>query len=95
VLLIDAQGTSEIAATVAQTALRRPISRDDGTLNAEVPESFFVFQDALQVHANKLVALSSDPSTPPNAIAREFGALTEACVSCHALYLEPHDENQN
>jgi hypothetical protein len=87
VLLLDPEGSTEFASSLASTAFARPIARNDDTLNALLPERFFTLQDALRMRAKNLAELAGDPKTPPKALAHSFGMLMETCVSCHSVYL--------
>lgn len=88
VLFVDGQSTHDLAQVLASEPLfSRPIDSGDSTVNALLPDKFFVLQDAFAKRARQLLATSSHHPRDAAAIARAFGALTETCVACHSVYL--------
>jgi cytochrome c556 len=86
VLMLEYDLTQALAGAMAdEPKLGRPAPGETGTLNALLPNQFFVQQDALAASAK---ALSEAASKRDDArIAAAFGEVAKACVSCHSAYL--------
>jgi hypothetical protein len=68
--------------------LGRPAAGDVESLNALLPDAFFVHQDQLSQRAKALAAAAK--AKDDGSLVKAFGSLTETCVGCHAAYL--HDD---
>jgi len=81
--------TEELARLLAEEPkLGRPGPGDKDSLNALLPDAFFVHQDQLTERARSLADAAKAKDV--QGLAKAFGSLTETCVGCHAAYL--HDE---
>jgi hypothetical protein len=88
VLLLQYDDAAELAQLLAdEPKLGRAAPGDVDSLNALLPESFFVFQDQLRERA-KALALAAR-ARADSAFVKAFGAVAETCVGCHSSYL--HD----
>lgn len=61
-----------------------PSSGDASELNTALPERFFAQDRQMRVWAGALA--SAAEKLDPFAVATAYGQLSEACVSCHAVY---------
>jgi cytochrome c556 len=68
----------------ADASWSRPLTADATELNSLLPEKFFVHQDELRAGAAKLAAAAARMSALE--VADAYGTVSEACVSCHAVY---------
>jgi len=87
VTLLDHQAAKAAADRIgAAPALTRPKAGGVGDPGIALPERFFLLQDEARTHAHALgeAARRRDDA----ALASHLGALTSACVSCHAIWLE-------
>lgn len=81
--------SEELARMLAdEPKLGRPAAGDRESLNALLPEAFFLHQDQLSERARVLAEAAK--ARDDKGLVKAFGALTETCVGCHAAYL--HDE---
>ena len=88
VLFLDRETTQRLAGELAaEPRLTRPIAGGEDDLNASLPERFFVLQDELRSRALGLV--ESSKRQDDAALAARLGELTQTCVACHSVYLEP------
>jgi cytochrome c556 len=88
VLFLDREVAAEIADTIVEEPhLSRPLSKDASELNSHLPSSYFDYQDQLIDSAKKLSAIAKDPAQPGEALANQFGVMTQICVRCHQTYL--------
>lgn len=71
----------------AEPRIVRPIAEGQDDLNAQLPERFFVLQDALQLRAKDLVTAAAKKDDA--SMAKSFGQFVEICVNCHSAYLHP------
>jgi hypothetical protein len=69
---------------VASTAVSRPLTGDATELNTMLPTRFFDLQDELVARARTLASAARQHD--PGATASAYAALSETCVSCHAVY---------
>jgi cytochrome c556 len=87
-LLLDGEGVGQLAEVIAlEPRLSRPSAPSENTLNAMVPEEFYVLQDELARNANVLVAVASSVDPDPTVMANAYGALATTCVKCHAQFM--------
>ena len=68
----------------AEPRLVRPRAGALDELNSALPERFFVFQDSLRDRAKALAAAAEQRDDV--GLAKSFGELVEACVSCHSSF---------
>ena len=88
VVLLQYDAAAELAQLLAdEPKLGRAAPGDRESLNALLPESFFVYQDQLRERAKVLAAAAR--AKDDSAFVKAFGAVAETCVGCHASYL--HD----
>jgi hypothetical protein len=88
VILLQYDDAAELAQLLAdEPKLGRAAAGDLESLNALLPESFFVFQNQLSERAKALAAAAR--AKDDSAFVKAFGAVAETCVGCHASYL--HD----
>jgi hypothetical protein len=86
VVKLDWNATRELAEEVAaEPRLARPSEMDATQLNSQLPERFFVLQDALRDQAQALARAAE--GRDPRKLADAWSALSGACVSCHEAYL--------
>jgi hypothetical protein len=86
VVKLDWNATQELAAELAaEPRLARPSEMDATQLNSQLPERFFVLQDALR--ENALALSRAAQSRDPRQLAQAWSALSGTCVSCHEAYL--------
>jgi hypothetical protein len=91
VLLLQYDDAFELAQLLAdEPTLGRAAPGDQESLNALLPEAFFVYQDELRQRA-KALALAAR-AKDDSAFVKAFGAVAETCVGCHSSYL--HDPLQ-
>jgi hypothetical protein len=86
VILLEREVVATAAAAIAsEPGLARPLPRDTTSLNAMLPERFFVHQEELKRGARQLAgdARAGDDET----LAATFGQLVSTCVRCHSAYL--------
>ena len=87
VLLLKRETGKSIADELAaEPRLVRPLPGSRDELNASLPERFFVFQDALRLRAKELSTTATQGDEA--RLATAYGQLVQACVSCHAAFLE-------
>ena len=87
VLLLDHERTKEVATQIAaEPRLAPPTQGAAEELNSLVPPRFFELQDELAQRARALASAASKGDA--EGVARAYGAVTETCVRCHAVYLE-------
>ncbi len=87
-LMLDRRTAAETTrAILAEPRLARPITQDASELNAGLPTAFFELQDRFVAAAEHLNEVAERPDSSPHNLAEAFGALTQTCVSCHAVYL--------
>ncbi len=85
VTLLERDVVKAIATDIAEEprlVRPRPDARDE--LNSALPERFFVLQDALRLRARELAEGAGKKDDV--GLARSFGQLVEACVTCHSAY---------
>jgi hypothetical protein len=88
VVLLQYEQAEELAQLLAdEPQLGRPMPGDTDSLNALLPEAFFVHQAELAKRAKVLAAAAH--AKDDAALVRAFGSLAETCVGCHSAYL--HD----
>jgi len=88
VVLLQYAQAEELAQLLAdEPKLGRPAPGDVDSLNALLPEAFFVYQDQLAERAKVLGQAAHAKNDA--ALVKAFGALAETCVGCHSTYL--HD----
>jgi cytochrome c556 len=90
-LFLDYEGVDSAAADIiGEPQLPRPSPNEQDTLNARLPEHFFILQDQLVARAREL--RSAAASHDGNLLAAAYGALSQTCVACHSAYLHenPH-----
>lgn len=61
-----------------------PLKGDASELNSLLPERFFAQDRQMRVWAGALATAAE--RMDPFAVANSYGQLSEACVSCHAIY---------
>jgi len=87
VLLLQYGLVEELAKKLAEEpTLGRPAKGEKGTLNAMLPEAFFVHQDELRESARHLQASAKEQDQP--GLATSFGEVARSCIGCHAVYLQ-------
>jgi cytochrome c556 len=87
VMVLDYPKIAEGSERIASDAnLSRPLTGDATELNSALPEKFFVHQDEVRAQARALA--NATQTLDPYRIAAAYGRLSEACVSCHAVYRE-------
>jgi hypothetical protein len=85
VVALDLQRAGELGGRIAADAdLARPVSDDATHMNALLPAGFFELQDQLRYRAGLLAAASLKGDA--GEVSRAYGALSETCVACHAVY---------
>jgi hypothetical protein len=87
VLVLDYESVAAVARRIAdEPRIGRPppTASPDALLNARLPDVFYLVQDELETRARALSEVAERQS--PNAMAAAYGALTESCVRCHAVY---------
>ena len=88
VILLQYDQAEQLAELLAnEPKLGRPTPGDTESLNALLPESFFVYQSQLGERAKLLGKAAREKDDA--ALVKAFGALAETCVGCHSSYL--HD----
>jgi hypothetical protein len=88
VILLQYDQAEQLAELLAnEPKLGRPTPGDKDSLNALLPESFFVHQHQLGERAKLLAKAAREQDDA--GLVKAFGALTETCVGCHSSYL--HD----
>jgi hypothetical protein len=89
VVLLDYEVVQLLAERmVEEPVLGRPLPGDDKSLNAMLPKSFFVHQDALS-EATRALAKAARQKDDQKLAETYFG-VAQSCVDCHSAYL--HDE---
>lgn len=73
---------------VDEPVLGRPVPGDEQSLNARLPKSFFVHQDAMS-NATRALAAAANQTDDAKLVAA-YDELAKSCVNCHSAYL--HDE---
>jgi hypothetical protein len=87
VVLLDQARAAQLAERIAsEPMLSRPT--EPSQLNAELPERFFVLQDALRADAARLAAAARAGDF--EQLSKMYSQVTQTCVTCHAAYL--HDQ---
>lgn len=71
---------------LAEPTLARPLNGDATMLNALLPERLFELQDALTAATETLQQAASRRDS--SALSAAFSNVSQACVSCHAVYLQ-------
>lgn len=89
VVLLDYEVVRLLAARmVDEPVLGRPAPGDDKSINALLPKSFFVHQDALGSATRALAQAAS--GTDDAKLVAAYNDVAQSCVGCHSAYL--HDE---
>lgn len=89
VVLLDYEVVRVLASRmIEEPVLGRPIPGDDKSLNALLPKSFFVHQDALSSATRALAEAAR--GTDDAKLASAYNEVARSCVNCHSAYL--HDE---
>lgn len=71
-----------------EPSLARALPGDDElTVNSQLPEQFFRFQDELKARARVLADTAEGANEA--GLGRAFSDLTQTCMACHAAYLKP------
>ncbi len=83
VLFLDYDGIKRSGATIARNA--SPLDRHAIELEPHV--FFFTMQNQLKARALNLVEAAS--AQDGQNVSKAFGQLSETCVHCHIVYLEP------
>jgi len=88
VVLLTREVARDTATRIAtEPRLAKPDQSEDDTLNRALPPRFFVLQDELRDRAQKLADVAK--SGTDQQIGAAFSKLTETCISCHSVYLNP------
>jgi hypothetical protein len=88
VVLLQYEQAEQLAEMLAnEPKLGRPVPGDTESLNALLPESFFLHQSQLGERAKLLAKAAREKDDA--GLVKAFGALAETCVGCHSSYL--HD----
>lgn len=88
VVLLDYEVVRLLAARmIREPVLGRPSKSDTSSLNAMLPLSFFVHQDAL-VASTRGLAAAAELKDDQNLVTA-FNEVSRTCVGCHSAYL--HD----
>lgn len=87
VLLLDRAAVHELADDIASSPRLARTDPAAGDLNSLLPPRFFDLQEDLRTRAQELAraAKSGDDA----ALAKAYGRLSETCVACHSVYLDP------
>ncbi|HEX6244279.1 MAG TPA: cytochrome c [Polyangiales bacterium] len=100
VVLLQYEEAEELADLLAhEPKLGRPTPGDTDSLNALLPEAFFIHQAQLRERAALLAEAAR--ARDDAGLVKAFGALAETCVGCHSSYLNDplnavpdHDEDE-
>jgi hypothetical protein len=88
VVLLTREVARDAATRIAtEPRMAKPEQSDEDSLNRALPPRFFVLQDELRDRAQK-VADAAKTGTDQQ-IGAAFAKLTETCISCHSVYLNP------
>ncbi len=89
VTLLQRERAHAIAVEIAaEPRLTRPMPGEEGgDLNAALPNQFFELQDELRQKAKAVADAALKPSDA--AMATTLGRMTETCVACHSVFLNP------
>ncbi len=89
VVLLDYEVVRALASRmVDEPVISRPLPGDGESVNALLPKSFFIHQDALGNATRRLVQAASH--TDDAELAAAYEAVATSCLSCHSAYL--HEE---
>jgi hypothetical protein len=89
VVFLEHDAAQETALAISrEPSIARPLG-DGDDLSSMLPARFFDLQDELRLGA--LDVAEAAKKGDDREIARAWGRLSEACVNCHAAYLEPED----
>jgi hypothetical protein len=83
VVLLDFAEAGRLAERVGSEPGLQPGGKP-GELDAALPAGFFEVQSDLKIKATRLSAAAG--TGEPTAVAEAYGALSQTCVGCHALY---------
>ena len=86
VVLLAHDDVAELALKIADApGLSRMREGQEDTLNALLPQRFFMFQDQLKRRARDLADVAAKRDN--EKIHAAFSRLTQTCMGCHAVYL--------
>jgi len=86
-LMLDYPAAERAASVIAgSTPVPRAIYRNAGE-DPHLPGEFHQYERQLRQRAKRLARAAREQNS--RAVARAYGAMTETCVSCHALFVEP------
>lgn len=90
VVLLKRDVAQRLAEGIAnEPRIVRPLPDAKDALNTSLPEKFFVLQDELRARAKTVAEAAKTKSD--KELAEAFGQLTNTCVSCHSVFLNPAD----
>jgi hypothetical protein len=87
VVLLDRAAAAELASELASSPRLARTDPANGDLNGLLPPRFFELQDELHARAADLAKAAG--GSDDAALARSYGRLSETCVACHSVYLNP------
>ena len=88
VVLLTREVARDTATRIAtEPRLAKPEQSDEDALNRALPPRFFVLQDELRDRAQKVADVAK--SGTDQQLSAAFSRLTETCVNCHSVYLNP------
>jgi hypothetical protein len=87
VVLLDRPAVEELAGDLASAPRLARTDPSAGDLNALLPARFFELQEQLSARARELSAAAKGKDDA--ALASAYGKLSETCVACHSVYLDP------
>lgn len=86
VIILDWDGVQRTSEQLAEEpSIAAPLSGDQDSLNAQLPPSFFVRQQALYKALRELSDAGAHESDHEVKVA--FNGVASACLDCHAAYL--------
>lgn len=86
--LLEHGAAKEIAHRIAtEPRISRPVAGSEDALNSSLPPRFFELQDALRTQAKAVEQAAAKKDDA--ALGAAVGQLTQTCVACHSVYLNP------
>lgn len=88
VVLLTREVARDTATRIAtEPRIAKPEQSDEDSLNRALPPRFFVLQDELRDRAKKVAAAANAGSD--QQLGAAYAKLTETCIACHSVYLNP------
>ncbi len=89
-LMLNFGQAEQAALRIARTSPLPASAYQIDPTEPHLPAEFFAAQNELRVRANELARAAGQKDR--RAMTRAFGRVTEACMQCHSLFVDPTKE---